>query len=121
MFEIIIEEAFSAAHNLRDYKGECENLHGHNWKVEITLESDKLNSQGIVIDFKDAKRITKELIGNFDHKYLNELSDFKINNPTTENISKLLFYELNDKLPEDVTVKKVTTWESDGFGASYFK
>lgn len=121
MFEIIVEETFSAAHNLRDYKGECENLHGHNWKVQITLESEKLNNQGIVIDFKDVKKLTEELVGNFEHKYLNELNDFKVNNPTTENISRLLFNELNDKLPEDVTVKRVTTWESEGFGASYYK
>lgn len=121
MFGIIVEEVFSASHNLRDYKGECENLHGHNWKVQIVLESEKVNSQGIVIDFKDVKKITKELIGNFDHKYLNELNDFTKNNPTTENISKLLFYELKDKLPEEISVKKVTTWESEDFGASYYK
>ncbi|MGR3178444.1 MAG: 6-carboxytetrahydropterin synthase QueD [Candidatus Anammoxibacter sp.] len=120
MFEIIVEDTFSAAHNLRDYEGECENVHGHNWKVQIVLESEKINNQGLVIDFKDVKKIMHGLIDNFDHKYLNDLDDFSKNNPTTENISKLLFYALKDKMPKDISVKKVTTWESEGFGASYY-
>ncbi len=121
MFEIIVDADFSAAHNLRDYKGDCENLHGHNWKAQIVLESGELNSLGIVIDFKDIKKITDDIIEKFDHKYLNELSEFGTENPTTENISKLFYQELRDRLPENVSVKKVTTWESEGFGASYFE
>ena len=121
MYEIIVEESFSAAHKLRDYQGVCENLHGHNWKVVIVLESEHLNEQGLVVDFKDAKYITEELMFKLDHKYLNELSWFCSKNPTTENISEFLFNELNAKMPDNVYVKKVTTWESDGFGASYYK
>ena len=120
MFELIIDSEFSAAHNLRNYKGACENLHGHNWKIQIVLESDVLNDLGMVLDFKDLKEITDNIIVKYDHKYLNEVEDFVVTNPTTENISKLLYREISDELPEGVFVKKITTWESEGFGASYY-
>lgn len=119
MFELIVDSEFSAAHNLRNYKGACENLHGHNWKVRIVLESEGLNELGMVMDFKDIKEITDKIILKYDHKYLNELDEFIVINPTTENISRLLFQKIHDELPKGVTVKKVTTWESEGFGASY--
>lgn len=121
MFELIVDSEFSAAHNLRDYKGACENLHGHNWKVRIVLRSENVNKQGMVIDFKDIKETTNNLINKYDHKYLNELDEFSTTNPTTENISKLLYHKLSKDLPDDVFVEKVTTWESEGFGASYYK
>lgn len=119
MFELIVDSEFAAAHNLRDYKGACENLHGHNWKVRIVLKSEKLNEQGIVVDFKDIKETVWEIVEKYDHKYLNELEGFVKINPTTENISKALFEKLVKEMPVDVFVKKVTTWESEGFGASY--
>lgn len=121
MFELIVETDFSAAHNLREYKGQCERLHGHNWKVQVVLKAEKLDRLGMVVDFRDAKKIIGEILSRFDHTYLNELADFKVLNPTTENLSMVLYEELSDKLPTGVTVSKVTTWESDRCGAVYFE
>ncbi|MDN3514511.1 MAG: 6-carboxytetrahydropterin synthase QueD [Candidatus Brocadia sp.] len=121
MFELIIETDFSAAHNLREYKGQCERLHGHNWKVLVVLKAEKLDKLGMVMDFRDAKRVIGEIISRFDHAYLNEIADFKVLNPTTENLSKILYGELKNVLPAGVKVEKVTTWESDRCGAAYFE
>ena len=120
MFELIVETDFSAAHNLREYKGQCERLHGHNWKVQVVFKAEKLDKLGMVIDFREAKKVIGEIINKFDHAYLNELSDFKVLNPTTENLSKLLYEELEKVLPVGIKVNKVTTWESDRCGATYF-
>ena len=73
MFELTIETDFSAAHNLREYKGQCERLHGHNWKLLVILKAEKLDKLGMVMDFRDAKSIIGEIISRFDHVYLNEL------------------------------------------------
>ncbi len=121
VFELFIETDFSAAHNLREYKGQCERLHGHNWKVQVVLKSAKLDNLGMVIDFREAKRIIGEIIDKFDHAYLNDLEDFKTLNPTTENLSKILYEELKKVLPLGIKVEKVTTWESDHCGAVYYE
>lgn len=121
MFELIVEAGFSAAHSLRGYKGKCENVHGHNWKVQVFLRAEQLDKLGMVMDFKDVKNRAVEILEGFDHKNLNELAWFEKENPTTENVAKALFYELSKKLPHEVSVTKVTTWESDGCGASYFE
>lgn len=121
MFELMVETDFSAAHNLREYKGQCERLHGHNWKVQVVLKAENLNKLGMVMDFREAKTILGEIINTFDHAYLNELPAFKVLNPTTENLSQLLYHELKSKLPAGVMVGRVTTWESDRCGAVYFE
>ena len=121
MFELVIETDFSAAHNLREYKGQCEKLHGHNWKVQVVLKAEKLDNLGMVMDFRDAKKIIGEILNKFDHTYLNDLPDFKVLNPTTENLSKILYTELKSDLPKGVKVDRVTTWESDRCGATYFE
>ncbi|MCF6155195.1 MAG: 6-carboxytetrahydropterin synthase QueD [Candidatus Brocadia sp.] len=119
MFELVVETDFSAAHNLREYKGQCERLHGHNWKVQVILKAEKLDKLGMVMDFRDAKKVIGEIINRFDHVYLNELPDFEVLNPTTENLSKILYDGLKNVLPIGVKVSKVTTWESDRCGAAY--
>lgn len=121
MFELLIETDFSAAHNLREYKGQCERLHGHNWKVQVILKSEKLDKLGMVVDFREAKKIMGEIIDKFDHAYLNDLEDFKMLNPTTENLSKILYEKLKSTLPSGVKVERVTTWESDHCGAVYYE
>ncbi len=121
MFELMVEADFAAAHSLRGYQGECENLHGHNWKVQVVLSAKKLNGLGMVLDFKDVKGMIGEILEAFDHKNLNDLADFKEENPTTENVSRALYAELSGRLPKDVLVRKVTVWESDRCGASYFE
>ncbi len=121
MYELMVETDFAAAHSLREYHGKCENLHGHNWKVQIVLKAEKLDGLGMVLDFKDVKAVLNEILESFDHKNLNELVYFKETNPTTENVSKVLYAELSRKLPEEVSVRKVAVWESDRCGASYFE
>lgn len=121
MFELIIDTDFAAAHNLRGYKGQCENLHGHNWKVQVVLKSEKLDNIGMVIDFREAKNLIGDVTRKFDHTYLNDMEHFKAENPTTENISRMIYRELTSAMPSGIKVEKVTTWESDRCGATYFE
>lgn len=121
MFELIVETDFAAAHNLREYKGQCEKLHGHNWKVQVMLKAEKLNTLGMVMDFREVKMVVEEIISKFDHAYLNELPEFKILNTTTENLSKVLYDALKTKLPPGLAVARVTTWESEHCGAVYYE
>ena len=121
MFELIVETDFSAAHNLREYQGQCERLHAHNWMVQVVLKAEKLDKLGMVVDFREAKKIIGEIINRFDHAYLNDIADFKVLNPTTENLSKILYDELKNVLPAGVSVSRVTTWESERCGAVYFE
>jgi len=120
MYQITIETHFSSAHRLRNYNGECERLHGHNWKVQISVASDVLNDLGMVMDFKDIKSNVKPLIGKLDHQYLNDIPPFTEINPTTENISKYLFDEFSKLINTDqIKVTKVEIWESTTSSASY--
>jgi 6-pyruvoyltetrahydropterin/6-carboxytetrahydropterin synthase len=120
MYELVLQKSFAGAHKLRDYDGECEKLHGHNWKIEVTLRSKKLNKLGMVIDFKIVKKILDEILSRFDHSYLNELEEFCRENPTTENVSKIVYENLNGKLPPEISVAKVKTWESENCAAAYY-
>lgn len=119
MFELIIQTDFAAAHRLRGYKGACEKLHGHNWKLDVVLQSDRLNELGMVVDFQEVKVALKDILAEFDHSFLNDLARFKTVNPTTENIAKAVAQELAKRLPRGVRVKSVTSWESDRCGATY--
>ncbi len=119
MYELIVEADFAAAHSLRGYQGNCENLHGHNWKVQVILKAEALNELGMVMDFREVKDTVGEVLKGFDHKHLNELELFREENPTTENLAKLLYQALSRKLPQKVLVSKVITWESSRCGASY--
>ena len=91
LFEVKIISSFGAAHNLRDFRGKCENLHGHNWRVEVVLRGESLESNGILVDFGEVKAATREALEEVDHKYLNELPFFSQNNPSSENIARFLF------------------------------
>ena len=82
MFELIVHRDFSAAHSLRGYKGNCERLHGHNWKVEIRLEAKELDALGMVMDFREVKKAANEVLSRLDHSYLNELPEFQSENPS---------------------------------------
>jgi len=120
MFELNIRKEFSAAHRLREYQGQCEALHGHNWKVDIFAAAVKLNKTGMAADFKDLKRCLNDILEELDHTYLNDLAYFKKYNPTSENIAKYIFDELKPQLARfKVRLTKVTVWESDNANASY--
>lgn len=120
MYELFVEKTFSGAHNLRGYNGECEKLHGHNWKVEVTLKAEKLNELGMVMDFKIVKKELEDIISRFDHTYLNDLNEFSRENPTTENVSKIIHNKLKEKLPPEISITKVKTWESENCAAAYY-
>jgi len=119
MYELIVETQFSAAHRLREYRGNCEKLHGHNWKIDVRLRSDELDRLGMVCDFREVKRLVKNMVDRLDHHYLNDVPPFTTLNPTTENIARFLFDELAKTLPEGVKAASVTAWESEGCGARY--
>ena len=122
MYELMIEAQFSAAHQLRGYKGQCENLHGHNWRVQVTVSSDKLNDIGIAIDFHDLKKLTGEALQNLDHSFLNDVFPFTEINPSSENIAKWLYDSIKKRISDnDVSISSVTVWESDIASATYFE
>lgn len=119
MFELKILTHFAAAHQLRMVSKKCENLHGHNWKVEVCVAGDRLNDAGVLIDFGELKAHVKEIIDTLDHKYLNELEPFN-GNPSSENIAVYIAEALSSRLTgTDVRVSRITTWESDDACATY--
>lgn len=120
MYELRIISHLAAAHQLRDFQGQCENLHGHNWKIEVFVTGKEVEENGILIDFKEVKKATEKVIQELDHRFLNELEHFKNVNPSSENIARFIFDSLTQQLTDDhLTVSKVTAWESDSAGASY--
>ena len=120
MYQVSIETHFSAAHRLRNYKGLCENLHGHNWKVEATVCSEKLDNAGMVIDFNILKHKTKAIVDVLDHQYLNEIDPFKETNPSSENVAAYIFSRLSMALKDDpVKLISVSVWESDKSKATF--
>jgi len=122
MYRLAITSSFAAAHNLINYQGDCENLHGHNWKVEVVVTTRELDKAGLGIDFKVLKRETRELLQTLDHKYLNQLSPFLDVSPSSEHIARHLYAELCRQLNNDnVTVQEVTVWESDVARATYYE
>ena len=120
MYEIKIITEFSAAHNLRNFRGKCEALHGHNWKVEVVLSGESLDDSGVVLDFAEVKAATSEIMSEIDHRYLNDLPFFMENNPSSENIARYIFHRLQEKIDNDrVRIRRVTAWESQDACASY--
>lgn len=120
MYHLSIVTSFAAAHNLLHYQGDCENLHGHNWKVEVTVTTETLDKAGLGIDFKILKKHTREIMNYLDHKYLNDLDAFKDVSPSSEQIARFVFERLVDDLKQyEVRVEKITVWESDNAYASY--
>ncbi len=118
MYKLQVEADFSSAHNLRGYKGKCEELHGHNWKVELTVGSKDLDKTGMVLDFKFLKASLNKILDKLDHKYLNEIDYFKEVNPTSENSAKYIY----DSLKSEVSgLISITVWESDKARATYYE
>lgn len=123
MYELMIETSFASAHQLRGYKGKCENLHGHNWKAQVYVTANKLNEIDIAIDFHDLKKITNEIVSQLDHKFLNDIFPFTEKNPSSENIARWIFDSLKKRLTEynNLTVSAVTVWESETASATYYE
>lgn len=122
MYEVSVDENFAAAHNLRDYKGKCENLHGHNYKVRVTLTGTELDSTGLLYDFVNLKRAIQGVLRSLDHIYLNEFPPFDVLNPSAENIARYIYEETAKQLPKapnGAGIASVTVWESDLTAATY--
>ncbi len=120
MYELKIISQFAAAHQLKEFHGSCENLHGHNWKVEVHVRGSRLEGNGLLIDFREIKLATKVVLDDLDHQFLNEVDAFREMNPSSENIARHIFKRLSRALDrEDIRVSKVTAWESDSACASY--
>lgn len=122
MYELTVETKFSAAHQLRNYQGRCERLHGHNWKVAVSVRAAVLNDTGLVLDFKDIRDKADDLLAQLEHSFINEVFPFTEINPTSENIAKWIFDGISKKLnTETVRVYAVKVWESDTASAIYYE
>ncbi len=125
MFQVTVEDTFAAGHFLRNYKGKCENPHGHNYKVRVTLEGQDLDKAGLLLDFKDLKDVMKHVIDRLDHQMINEVEPFTVLNPSAENLAKYFYDETNVKLKVTtngrVHVRDVTVYETDTTTATYFE
>jgi 6-pyruvoyltetrahydropterin/6-carboxytetrahydropterin synthase len=123
MFEVTVEDSFAAGHYLRNYRGKCENPHGHNYKVRVTLAGDELDSAGLLVDFKDLREVMRPVIDRLDHQMINDLEPFTERNPSAENLAKYFFDEANVRLKKATTgrvrVKDVTVFETDSTTAKY--
>lgn len=121
MFELKVLTDFAAAHQLRMVTEKCENLHGHNWKVEVCVAGDSLDNAGVLMDFGELKANVKTVVERLDHKFLNELEAFADGNPSSENIAVFIAEQLSRRLSDKpVRVSKVAVWESDNACATFF-
>lgn len=116
MYEIKVKTTFSSAHNLRNYSGKCERLHGHNWIVEALFRYKDLDKAGLAVDFRIAKEALKVVTQELDHAYINEIKPFKSVNPTSENIARFIYGRLKKKMK---SVHSVAVWENENSCAVY--
>jgi 6-pyruvoyltetrahydropterin/6-carboxytetrahydropterin synthase len=122
MFQVSVEETFSSGHALRGYKGKCENVHGHNYRVQVTLQGPQLDSIGLLVDFTELKRVLRGIISGLDHQFLNDLDAFKTVNPSAENLAKYFYDETHRQLtslPAGAGISEVTVWETDTSSAQF--
>ena len=121
MFDIFIKTHFAGAHHLRDYPGDCEHLHGHNWKVEVTVRATELDELGMGIDFKVLKKEVNKVIDQLDHQNLNDLPDFHDKNPSSEHIAMFIYGSLEKRLDtKRYSIYSVTVLETDFSGLTYY-
>jgi 6-pyruvoyltetrahydropterin/6-carboxytetrahydropterin synthase len=122
MFQVSVEETFSSGHALRGYRGKCENVHGHNYRVRVTLEGPQLDSIGLLVDFTQLKQVLREIISGLDHQFINDLEAFRTVNPSAENLAKYFYDEVARKLtglPDDARIIDAMVWETDTSRAQY--
>ena len=122
MFEVAVEQGFSSAHALRNYKGRCENVHGHNWKVRVVIEGERLDDAGMLVDFLDVKGLMTGIIDRIDHQFLNDIPPFDVVNPSAENIAEYFYQKMTEGLsdtPVPVRITEVKIWETDIQSAAY--
>lgn len=121
MFEVSVEHTFAAGHALRNYRGKCENVHGHNYRVEVLVRGEKLDQTGMLADFVVLKRLLRDVSERLDHVFLNDIDPFDTVNPTAENMAVYFCEKMQEglKLDNPVKVARVTVWETDIQSATY--
>ncbi len=121
MFEVSVEETFSAGHALRNYKGKCENPHGHNYRIQVIFSGPELDSIGLLLDFVAVKKLMQTVVDRLDHQYLNNLAPFDVLNPSAENMAKYFYDEISEGLGQSAPAKlgQVRVWETDTTSATY--
>ena len=121
MFEASVERTFAAGHALRNYHGKCENVHGHNYRVQITVQGEQLDATGLLVDFLELKHVLDEAIEYLDHRFINDLAPFDILNPSAENIAKYFYDRVNGGLAPGIParISEVRVWETDTSSAVY--
>jgi len=122
MFQVSVEETFSSGHALRGYKGKCENVHGHNYRVQVTLEGPQLDSIGLLVDFTQVKQVVREIVKRLDHQFINDLEPFTVVNPSAENMAKYFYDEVSRQLkdlPLGARITDIVVWETDTTSAQY--
>ncbi len=121
MYEVCREHFFSAAHQLRGYEGKCESLHGHNWRVRVYVRSHGLDTHGMVVDFKQLKKVMDGILDRLDHHMLNDVPPFDELNPSAENLARHIAEEVDTRISDDrVQVHRCDVWESDRSLATYY-
>ena len=121
MYDIFVKTHFSSGHYLRDYPGSCEQPHGHNWNVTVTVRANQLDSLGMGIDFKQLKTHVNRVMDHIDHKNLNEMEEFSILNPSSENIARFIYEQLEQPLDhERYRLFSVTVYETESSGLTYY-
>lgn len=118
-YALTVRSSFAAAHRLREYEGNCERLHGHNWLVEVTVESRELDSRGMAVDFRAIRGALQEILARLDHGYLNDVPPFDVRNPSSENLARYVYEEMEKRIAAPPRVSRVTVWESEDARAEY--
>jgi len=123
MYEVFVRSEFASAHYLREYQGNCENLHGHNWTVEAVVKTEMLDKIGVGIDFRELKKILNEILNEFDHTCINEHPFFKDKNPSSELLAYYIFLKMKDSLSKNdkIEVYKITVCETPRSGVTYYE
>jgi 6-pyruvoyltetrahydropterin/6-carboxytetrahydropterin synthase len=122
MYEVSVDETFAAGHALRGYRGKCENVHGHNYKVRVTVTGKELDSVGLLFDFVHLKKVIRDVTESLDHRFLNDLAPFDTINPSAENIARYIYEQSSRQIPKPTngaTISSITVWESDVTSATY--
>ena len=121
MFEVSVEHTFAAGHALRNYKGKCENVHGHNYRVQVVVRGEKLDATGMLADFVELKRLLRDIAEPLDHVFLNDLEAFRVENPSAENIARYIYEKMAEGLEQanPVRIAEVKVWETDKQSATY--
>lgn len=116
MYKLTVEDKFAAAHQLTNYKGACENLHGHTWKIQLSVEGETLDESDMLVDFHQLKDYLRAIHDEFDHKFINDIVPFS---PTSERLSKYIYEKIAGMIPSHVRLVNVTVWESETACATY--